>query len=91
MGDLWGSEKLFPLKNFSKGVSCVITNTPKGEKLLHQISDRIKTKPVPVQFILKNNASWPAAYNTKRVTLIRDIVHEPDNTEKILRKARWNT
>ena len=90
MGDFWGIRKRYPLKDFSKGVSCVITNSARGEELLNQVRDRIKAEAVPVRFILDNNASWPSAYNTRRVTLIRDILRDPDQAENLLRNARWN-
>ena len=87
IGDFWGINKRYPLKNFSKGVSCLIVNTEKGRELLKQVSDRMEFKPVPVEFILQNNASWPSVYNTKRVTLIHDILSEPEKAEILLRSA----
>ena len=90
MGDFWGIDKRYPLKDFSRGVSCVITNTPRGEELLKQVWDRLEMEEVPVRFILDNNASWPSAYNTRRVTLIQDLLREPDRAEELLWEARWN-
>ncbi len=87
IGDFWGINKRFPFRNFSKGVSCLIVNTEKGRELLKRIGDRLETKPVPVGFILQNNASWPSVYNTKRVTLINDILNEPEKAEILLRRA----
>ena len=91
MGDFWGVEKRYSVKDISKGVSCVITNSARGEELLRQIGDKLETGAVPVRFILDNNASWPSAYSTQRVTLIRDILREPEKAETLLREARRNT
>ena len=87
MGDFWGANKRYPMKDFSKGVSCVIVNSDKGEQLLDQVNDKIIRKAVPVQFILDNNASWPSAFNTTRVNLIKQILNKPEQAEVLLRMA----
>ena len=90
MGDFWGIEKRFPGQDFSKGVSCVITNSQKGEELVRRVSDRMEIRPVPVRFILENNASWPSPYNTRRVTLVSEILENPENVETLFENARRN-
>ena len=89
MGDFWGIEELYPREDFSKGISCVISNSKKGEYLLNSLGNTIELRRVPVQFILDHNASWPSAYNIQRVTLVHDIVEKPERTEILLHKARY--
>ena len=89
MGDFWGAEELFPHEDLSRGVSCLITNSKKGEEILHSLHDVLELRSVPVKFILDHNASWPSAYNIQRVTLVQDIVEKPERTEILLHKARY--
>ncbi len=89
MGDFWGAENLYPKEDFSKGVSCVIVNSERGEQLLRALSGQLELRPVKVQYILDNNASWPSAYNVQRATLIRDIVNRPEKAQILMRQARY--
>ena len=39
LGDYWGAEKYIPLKDIRKGVSAIIVNTPKGQRILDIIKE----------------------------------------------------
>ena len=91
LGDFWGVQDLYPKEDFSRGVSCVIANSEKGDRLLHELGDRLELRPCSVQFILDSNASWPSAYNVQRATVVRKIAERPERTMLLLHNARYHT
>lgn len=68
MADFWGVEKLFPDKDVHKGISVLIVNSVKGNKLLSNLNQIMELKEVELDFVIQNNAhlNRPAKINPKR-------------------------
>lgn len=57
LGDFWGIENYSPGQNAKDGISQVIINTPKGDKLFKELvsKDLIWDETFPIEVALKNN------------------------------------
>lgn len=55
LGDFWNCKEILQLPDDDKGVSLIITNTSKGQKLLEKISDNLFIKEVSKDEALKTN------------------------------------
>ncbi len=56
LGDFWGIEKYHPDFNSSKGVSCILVNTEKGERLIEKCSDGMELLESDFEKVAQNNA-----------------------------------
>ena len=59
LGDFWGVNKLFPKAFYPAGTSLIFINTPKGEKALDEIKDKIE--------LIETNPDKSVAYNPAAV------------------------
>jgi len=55
LGDFWGIQKFYPEFNCFNGVSAILVNTSKGEKIIKQIKDYINIIPTKYEYIEANN------------------------------------
>ena len=66
IGDCWGVENHMPQIDDNKGVSLLIVNTNKGEKILGKIKDNIETFEIPIDKILQPQLQYPPIVSPKR-------------------------
>lgn len=62
LGDFWGAEVLCPEEDDNKGLSVMIANTEKGEKILEELS--IERMEIPLSNIIRYNKNY--AYATPK-------------------------
>lgn len=100
MADFWGVEKLFPEMDVHRGVSVLIVNSHKGEKLLKKIENIMILKEVDYNYVIQCNSQLKKPVklhpkrkiffeliNKKRFDLAVDIcIPEPSIIKKILSK-----
>ena len=55
IGDFWGIENVFPEMDDDKGISALIVNTEKGEKLFNKVKTDIEYRQTAFESILKGN------------------------------------
>ena len=55
IGDFWGIENVFPEMDDDKGISALIVNTEKGEKLFNKVKTDIEYRQTDFESILKGN------------------------------------
>lgn len=78
LGDFWGIEKVLPDFENPDGVSAVLINTPKGQKLWENLQEVVVSQEVPVAQIIENNGQLKAP--TKR-SPYRDSIYKLLNNE----------
>jgi hypothetical protein len=69
IADFWNSQDILPQFDDNKGVSLVIANTSKGNKLFNLISDNLLYEPIEEEIIKEKNK---AIYNTAKWSLLRE-------------------
>lgn len=57
LGDFWGISKIVPKMNDNKGVSLVIINSNKGQKIFDSLGNKMKFKEVNLEKSIKYNLS----------------------------------
>ncbi len=57
LGDFWGAEVELPNYDDNKGISAVIINTPKGQKIFSEIENSIQKERVNIDTIVNYNKS----------------------------------
>lgn len=73
LADFWGWQNVDKNINADdKGVSLIFVNTPKGEKLFSEISDRINKIPVEIGKCLQPNLQHPSIIHPKRNQFEKD-------------------
>lgn len=85
IGDFWGWEKNVP--NFNKddkGVSLVLLNTEKGEKLFEEIKDSMNCIPVKLEDSLQPNLQHPSPISPRRMAFEWD--YKQKGFKYVLRK-----
>ncbi|HHU18284.1 MAG TPA: 4Fe-4S dicluster domain-containing protein [Clostridiales bacterium] len=77
MADFWGVEKLFPEKDVHKGISALIVNSVKGNKLLSDLNQIMELNEVDFDYVIQSNAQLnrPAKINPKREQFF-DLLNE---------------
>lgn len=56
LGDFWGIDAIFPELNDDKGVSLLLLNSIKGQKMLQVISEAVELKQTPMEALTKYNS-----------------------------------
>ena len=86
LGDFWGIENILPEIDDNKGVSAVLVNTEKGEKLFNLAKNNLEIYEVTVEQITARqpNLSHPSKRSTKADTFENDLNTLP--FEKVLKK-----
>lgn len=73
LADFWGWQNTDSEINADdKGVSLIFVNTPKGEKLFSDISDRIRKTPTVIEKCLQPNLQHPSKIHPKRMQFEAD-------------------
>lgn len=75
LADFWGISEVCPEMDDDKGVSLIIINNPKGERLINEIKAKLDIKKVDIDKALSNNdaAINGAAMNEKNIALFDNI------------------
>jgi ferredoxin len=55
LADFWGIEMLYSRENVHKGVSAIMTNTPRGESLVNKLNEHMRVIEVERRFIVESN------------------------------------
>lgn len=58
MGDCWGADSIAPELNDNKGLSLVLSNTPKGEDAIARAGDHLELYSIDKKAALKSNPSY---------------------------------
>ena len=82
LGDFWGVEKYVSVKNIGNGVSAILVNTEKGERLLNQIKDKMDLYPASINYIEKINRTLvePTSRPEARDIFFKKFKENPENT-----------
>lgn len=82
LGDYWGVENYINLDNVREGVSAIIVNSPKGERILDSIKDRIQLYPTTIDDIAQINKTLdrPSERPDDRDTFFEKFSKNPDET-----------
>ncbi len=75
IGDYWGVENAFPQEKMKNGVSALLINTEKGEKLFEKTKDKINFFSADVSHIQKGNGNLnePSKKPSEREILYKDL------------------
>lgn len=68
IGDFWGVERKYPEFDDNKGVSLILINTEKGEKIINDIKNKLIIKEVKNEHVMQPQLKYP--------------VKEPENNDK---------
>ena len=75
IGDFWGWQKVDPEFNADdKGVSLVLINTLKGQKLFEEIKEHIHYIQTDTQHCLQPNLQHPSVIHSKRNDFEKDYI-----------------
>ena len=72
VGDFWGIEKYKPDLNCEKGLSKVMINTEKGEKIFKQCKDGVWNEEMVLESAIRPNLQHPPKKNEKRDRFFED-------------------
>ena len=92
LADFWGISKIKPKLNDHKGISLVIVNSKKGEKLLGKIKDKCSIiEEVDIEETIKYNKSFitSAVQNKEREQFFKDLNSNME-FEKVVKKYTKN-
>lgn len=73
IADCWGFETISNKYDFHKGISCIIINSSKGEKIFNKMNG-IKDE-LPLEFVVNNNSCYtkPTTYNKNRTKFFNNL------------------
>ena len=75
LADFWGWENIdSKLNSDNKGISLLLINTEKGEKLFNIIKNVLMIKPLPLHQCLQSNLQHPSKANSKRDKFENDYI-----------------
>lgn len=85
-GDFWGIERVLPALDDDTGVSALLVNTPRGERLLSLLRERLELYPCTAEDIAVRQPpmQYPSAVSVKGPAFARDFERLP--FEKVLKK-----
>ncbi len=74
IGDFWGIEKFYPDFYDELGVSLMLVNTEKGERLMNEIKDELNIKVSTKEYCVKENPrlETPPIFDKRRAKLFDD-------------------
>ena len=85
IGDLWGIQKIAPEMNDNKGVSLLIVNSNKAEKIFLEIKENLSFKPIDVDLALSYNHATNSPMHPKREKFFK-VVNQEGNVIKYIKK-----
>lgn len=89
LGDFWGIQSAHPAVPFSKGVSAVLINTPKGTEAFDRIAPRIEYGPSSYEKILAGNSALESS--VKPFRQYKEFMNDLSaNLSKGKMTAKWN-
>lgn len=86
IGDFWGIENVLPEIDDGKGVSALLVNSAKGQRLVGQLTDVLELKPCTPEQIAgrQPNLSRPSQHSTKAAAFAVDLQAMP--FDQVLKK-----
>lgn len=92
LGDFWGIDKELPHFESYNGVSCIIVNSEKGNKLLSDIKDELVLEQVELEKIVKHNHNLvaPTSRSDKRNSMYLNIDYLNFNQLDIYKLHEFN-
>lgn len=66
LGDFWGIWEIDPEMDDNKGTSLILTHSPKGERVLEMVCDRMVVKEVPLEATSRFNPSLVVASSGRK-------------------------
>ena len=95
IGDLWGADQIDSAFNDNRGISFVLVNSNKGERLMNAVKDQVNSKEINIEDAISHNRNiaFPATMPTNRKQFFADLTNKPLNYvlkkyTRILRKER---
>ena len=75
LGDFWGFQDIHPEVDYSKGVSAVLCNTPKGETAFSAIADKVDLGEATLEQVFAGNPSLVKSVEpfAKRTEFLADV------------------
>jgi coenzyme F420-reducing hydrogenase beta subunit len=73
IADFWGIEKIMPQFDDNKGISLVLINTAKGQKLYEDIEVKIIYKESNTKDCLQHNLQEPSKISEKKGTVLAGL------------------
>lgn len=86
LADFWGIQNIIPKMDDDKGTSLVFVNSPKGQQMITDITDKILLKPVDINRAVSYNSAAikSAPYNIKRKAFMENVDKLP--FDKLVKK-----
>ena len=90
LGDFWGVERFYPEIDRTKGVSCVIVNSCKGQVLFNLVKEQLNTRRTNIESILfqNDNLKFPTQRSSMRNFLYDDI--DASQIKSVFSKFKYN-
>lgn len=97
LADCWGADRRLPELFDNKGISLLLVNTPKGEKIYKQICDTLTTKIVSIEDFLQPQFQYPpiksqnyeSFWNTYLTQGFKSIVKTYGKQDIVSAAKRW--
>lgn len=86
IGDLWGADQIDLEFNDNKGISFILINSNKGQKLIDTIKEKTRSKEIDLKdaIVHNRNIAHPAIMPTDRSQFFADLKNE--NFSRVLKK-----
>lgn len=90
LGDFWGVESFYPEIDRTKGVSCVIVNSCKGQAFFDSVKEQLNTRRTNIESILfqNDNLKFPTQRSSMRNFLYDDI--DASQIKSVFSKFKYN-
>ena len=90
LGDFWGVERFYPEIDRTKGVSCVIVNSCKGQAFFDSVKEKLNTRRTNIESILfqNDNLKFPTQRSSMRNFLYDDI--DASQIKSVFSKFKYN-
>ena len=90
LGDFWGVERFYPEIDRTKGVSCVIVNSCKGQAFFDSVKEQLNTRRTNIESILfqNDNLKFPTQRSSMRNFLYDDI--DASQIKSVFSKFKYN-
>lgn len=90
IGDCWGINKIHPELDVHKGVSLIVINTEKGNKIKEKLEEYMNLQKLDLNFAIKENAQFrePTKFHKNRDKFYKSIDNNLKFNKKIKKYAK---
>lgn len=90
IGDCWGINKIHPELDVHKGVSLIVINTEKGNKIKEKLEEYMNLQKLDLNFAIKENAQFrePTKFHKNRDKFYKNIDNNIEFDKKIKKYAK---